>query len=88
MYKICKICTRSALSPLPLSKYIQWCAVKQGRGGGCEGSGRMLHPLPLFRTVSDLCEILLENFTKYRSVGQSRFTQQAIVVNSCESDDF
>ena len=41
-----------------------------------------------FRTVSDLCEILLENFSKYGSVGQSRFTQQAIVVNTCESDHF
>ena len=75
-------------SPFILSKYIQWRAVKGGGGGGCKGCGRMLHLLPLFRTVSGLCEILLENFPKYRSVGQSRFTQQAIVVNTCESDHF
>ena len=77
--------------PLPRSKYIQWRAVKwrrKGRGRECEGCGRMLHPLPLFRTVSDLCEILLESFPKYRSVGQLRFTQQAIIVNTCESDHF
>ena len=46
----------------------------------------MLHPLPLFRTISDVCKILLENFPQYRSGGQSRFTQQAIVANTCESD--
>ena len=52
---------------------------------GVEGC---LHPLPLFRTVSYLCKILLENFPKYRSVSQSRFTQQAVVVSTCESDHF
>ena len=63
-----------SLPPLSLSKYI----------GGCERCGRTLHPLPLFRTVSDLCEILLENFPKYRSVGQLRFTQQTIaIVKTC-----
>ena len=62
---------------VPLS--LKWRAVTGGRGG-CEGCGRMLHPLPHFRTVSDLCEILLENFPNYRSVGQSKFTEQAFVV--------
>ena len=72
--------------PLPLSKYIQWRAVN--RGGAVRGCGRMLQPLPPFRTASDLCEILLENFPKYRSVGQSRFTKHVTVVNTCESDHF
>ena len=40
--------------PLPLSKYIQWRTMKRGEGG-CEECGRILHPLPLFRTVSNLC---------------------------------
>ena len=44
--------------------------------------------------ISSLCvgiidtQMHTENFPKYRSVGQSRFTQQAIVVNTCESDHF
>ena len=49
---------------------------------------RMSHPLPLFRTVSDLCKIFLENFPRYRSGGQSRFPQRAIILNTCESDHF
>ena len=54
-------------APLFLSVYIEWRAVKGGE--------EVLHPLPLLGTASDLFEILLENFSNYRSVGQSRFTQ-------------
>ena len=51
-------------------------------GGGvrCGQYKKMLHPLPLFRTVSDLCKIFSEKFPNCRSFGQSRFTQQAVVI--------
>ena len=63
--------------PLSLSTYIQWCAVKGGRmWKGVEGCYK---PSPFLRTVSGLCKILSENFPNYRSVGQSRFTQQVVV---------
>ena len=52
------------LSP-SLSIYIYTVAGREGGGrvrcGGCE---KMLHPLPLFRTVSDLCKIFLEKILK------------------------
>ena len=57
------------LSP---STYIQWRAVR-----GEDGS---MSNLQLLRTLLDLSKILSENFPNYRSVGQSRFTQQAVVV--------
>ena len=60
---------------------------KRGAGGGgevrCGECGKMLHPLPVFRTVSDLCKIFSEKFPNCRSFGQSRFTQQAVVIYSC-----
>ena len=68
--------------PLFFSTYIQWCAVKEG-GVRCGGCGKMLHHFPLFRTVSDLCKIFSEKFPNCRSFGQSRFTQQAVVIYSC-----
>ena len=68
--------------PFFFSTYIQWCAVKEG-GVRCGGCGKMLHHFPLFRTVSDLCKIFSEKFPNCRSFGQSRFTQQAVVIFSC-----
>ena len=70
------------LSPLSLSAYIQWRAVKE-LGVRCGECGKMLNPLPLFRTVSDLCKIFSEKFPNCRSFVQSRFTQQAVVIYSC-----
>ena len=59
---------------------VPWRRGGRVRCGGCE---KMLHPLPLFRTVSDLCKIFLEKIPKCLSFGQSRFTQQAVVIFSC-----
>ena len=53
---------------------VPWRRGGRVRCGGCE---KMLHPLPLFRTVSDLCKIFLEKIPKCLSFGQSRFTQQS-----------
>ena len=57
---------------------------REGRGGvRCGECGKMLQPLPLFRTLSDLCKMFSEKFPNCRSFGQSRFTQQAVVIYSC-----
>ena len=46
--------------PISLSTYIQWRVIKGAGGVRCGGCGKMLHPVPLFRTVSYLCKNIFE----------------------------
>ena len=69
--------------PLPLSKYIEWRAVKRVGGGvarSVEGCYTPFHFSEPYQIYAKYCWKI---FPKYRSVGRLRFPQQAIVINIC-----